>query len=257
MTNASKGRHGCLVGYISTQLIINKFKQKPQIMQNGVERDKLDERELYLRHKVIARENRENIAEWLKHHKEFDIHEFTKAMNMNRPIRIEYGSDIARAYGHVFDAIGRLNKREDKEGLELLEKALYLDPENEEAICIKLDMLGSADRCDEAEQCADKLIDMEALKPDLYAKAYFAKSQTAMQRAYERADRHLAHEALAYADKGLESDGKDYDLVMLKASILYQLGMREYRKWIGRAEELDKERTNTFMKSYWIGEKLL
>jgi len=214
-------------------------------------------RDLYVRHKVLSREMRENLRLYMQTNKDPDMKEFFKEVNKNRPINITEESNVGKAYSLVYDAIEYLNRHMDAQGLELIEKTLRLDPENEEALFIKMDVLADYKRFEEAEACAEKLISIEALNPFIYAEAYFTKSTTLLFNAFRRKDRQLCLKALECTDEGLACDGGNYDLVVQKAGILYQLSRREYRKWIEKAYKIDRKRTEMFMEHYWIKEKLI
>ena len=223
-------------------------------------KEQLDEKELYVNFKTSSREIRENLKLWIEIRKGSNglaLDEFFAQVNKDRAIKIKPDSDIVKAYTVVFDAIEYLNRRMDEQGMELIEKALELDPENEEALKIKLDVFGYRRQYNEVEAISNKLISMKCLNPSFYADAYRARSNIKLERAFEQKNRQLANEALHFAEEGLKSEKDNYDLLMLKAGILYHLGRREYREWIEKAHTLDRRRTELFMEHYWIKEKLL
>lgn len=217
----------------------------------------LSEKELYVHHKVLSREMRENLASWMKSHKNFNPNAFMKSMNKTRDISIAYDSEIGKAYGLIYEAIGHLNKHEDVKGSELLEAALSLDSVNEEALKIKMDVLLSHERFEDAIVCADKLIGLEGLKGECYAEAYFTKVGYIVGEAFSRRSKAIAREALLCIEEGLSHDDENWDLIMEKAVLLYQLGYNSYTDWIDKAKRLDKKRAERFVKDVWFTGRIL
>jgi tetratricopeptide (TPR) repeat protein len=62
--------------------------------------------------------------------------------------------------------------------------------------------------------------------------------------------------ALRECNKGLKHKPKFFDLIIIKANILYQLGKKDYKIWIEKAKKINKQRTQEFMEKFWIHEKL-
>lgn len=58
-------------------------------------------------------------------------------------------------------------------------------------------------------------------------------------------------EALGCCDMVLKSQPKNFNMIILKANLLYQLGNSQYRRWVKKAEKIDKGRAQEFMNSYW------
>lgn len=120
-----------------------------------------------------------------------------------------------------------------------------------------MDVCLAAENYAEAEEFADKLLALEASTPFIRAQACFTKSADLVTKAFEEGNRQLLTEALEFVDEGLSSDEENYDLVIQKAGVLYQLGRRKYAKWLSKARRLDAARTRAFMKDCWIAEKLV
>ena len=213
--------------------------------------------ELYLKHNIISREFRENLIEHLKNNKELDIKKFQKEFDNEKKINISENSNILEAYELVYDATEYLNRKMDDPGLELLDKALELDPENEQALDIKMDVIQSHNKPDDAEKIADKLINMKFLNTEIYVNAYKIKSCVLLTKGFETKNKNLLIKSLDCCNKGLKIESDDYDLTIQKAGILFQLGRKEFNEYLKKASKIDKKRTELFMKHYWIDEKII
>jgi len=58
-------------------------------------------------------------------------------------------------------------------------------------------------------------------------------------------------EALKWADRGLEIE-ENFDLLISKANIMYWIGDDYFCDYIERARKIDDERTDRFLREYWI-----
>ena len=58
-------------------------------------------------------------------------------------------------------------------------------------------------------------------------------------------------EALEWADRGLEIK-EDFDLLITKANVMYWLGDDYFCDYIEKARKIDDERTDRFLREYWI-----
>ena len=58
-------------------------------------------------------------------------------------------------------------------------------------------------------------------------------------------------EALKWADRGLEIE-ENFDLLITKANVMYWLGDDCFCDYIERARKIDDERTDRFLRTYWI-----
>jgi len=58
-------------------------------------------------------------------------------------------------------------------------------------------------------------------------------------------------EALEWADKGLKIE-EDFDLLITRANVMYWLGDDYFCDYVEKAKEIDDERTDRFLREYWI-----
>lgn len=146
-----------------------------------------------------------------------------------------------------YDVIENLIEKGDlKEANELIESYLKRDEEDIEMLFLKFESLFRGHEFDGAYKILDKCEELQPNNPYVY-----------FHRATMNFFRLRFFDALEEIDKSLKLDSDNFDFVMTKASILHQLGRREYIQWVDKAGKIDKERADEFMKTSWIKERLL
>ncbi|MCS4542254.1 MAG: tetratricopeptide repeat protein [Euryarchaeota archaeon] len=138
-----------------------------------------------------------------------------------------------------------LEKERYEEALEILNGILKGDKDNEEALLLKGEAYFHQNEIKKAIEYFDKCLEINPRNDGAYC---YKASAAFLQLRFQ--------EALNHCNKALELNLHNYDAVIMKAFMLYQLGIKEYKKWIERAYSLNHKRTENFMKNYWISEKL-
>ncbi len=237
---------------------------------------KKSDKELYISHKVINREVREAQHEYFKEKMEFSqvkdfkkqYGRFVKWYNNERkqittgmtPVQMMELGELKRtehpiemAYGLVYDAIGWLNKLTedgDAAGMSLLDSALSLDPENEEAMLILEDLLFASEQYALVAPITDKLLKIDAASPSTYShKAMLLVSESKLK------DKRRLEKALDFSQHAYNGDSENFDILILHAQLLYWLGKGGYKKCLKKAHQLDRTRAERFMREFWIPEK--
>lgn len=80
--------------------------------------------------------------------------------------------------------------------------------------------------------------------------AYFHKATIAMS-AFD------FKETVRMCDKAIKLKPDNFDVLMLKARALFELGNDDYKVWIEKARNVDRKRTEAFMKDYWLDQRIL
>lgn len=113
---------------------------------------------------------------------------------------------------------------------------------NVDAALIKAEALTKLGRYFESDEIIERVLD-EA-KDDKKIMAY-------VLGCLNRALTFRFREALEWADKGLEIE-ENFDLLITKANVMYWLGDDYFCDYIERARKIDDERTDEFLRFYWI-----
>jgi len=123
--------------------------------------------------------------------------------------------------------------------IDTCEKILKLSPDNRDALLLKAGALGELGRFEEE---ADVLAKILELYPDNHEVYYlYALRSFSLGRN---------NEALRYIDMSLERY-ETFSNVITKAQILHLMGDEDYKKYLKKAEQIDKKRLNNFMKNCW------
>lgn len=131
-----------------------------------------------------------------------------------------------------------------KEALKVCNRILKAHPTCEEALLMKAECLFHLVKPDQALECLKTLLEINPNSDQ----AHF-QFATIMFAARE------LKTALNAVNESLKIDKNNFDSLILKAQILYQLNNDSYKSWIEKARKIDAKRTKNFMKRYWIKEK--
>jgi tetratricopeptide (TPR) repeat protein len=158
-------------------------------------------------------------------------------------------SKFTEAYGLVFDAMKLLKyqtKDKDRVAARLLDEALKLDPNNDEALYVMSDYTMLIDPLG-AERFVDRLIKVDPIQP----LAYTFKANIIMLKARTPAEMNLK-EALKNIERSYMLDPDNFDTVATYAQICYWLKDKKYLQLILELKNLDSERATRFVKEHFI-----
>jgi len=123
--------------------------------------------------------------------------------------------------------------------LKLCEKILKLSPDNRDALLLKAGALGELGRFKEEAEILAEIIRLYPENHEVYyllALRFFSMGED--------------DKALRYIDMSLER-GETFDNLIAKAQFLHLMEDEEYKKYLKKAERLDKKRFDNFMKNCW------
>ncbi|NCO97331.1 MAG: hypothetical protein COY38_01195 [Candidatus Aenigmarchaeota archaeon CG_4_10_14_0_8_um_filter_37_24] len=137
------------------------------------------------------------------------------------------------------------NQMGDYEGaMEVIEEILELSPNNRDGLLLKAGAFGELGMLKDQEKILNKIIKLYPENAEVYC-------LMAMKHFRINED----EEAMKYIDMSLEK-GENFDNLITKAQFLHLMsGKENYRKYLKKAEKIDKKRLENFMKNIWISKE--
>lgn len=138
-----------------------------------------------------------------------------------------------------------VNKGNYKGALIICEKILDIHPTCEEILLLKADCLFHLEKQDESLDCTKILLEINPHCDQAYCQLAVIMFSVGDYNA-----------ALKAINDSLRIYSKNFDSIILKAQILYQLKRPSYKKWIEKAKQIDLKRAENFMENFWDEEIL-
>lgn len=131
-----------------------------------------------------------------------------------------------------------------KEALKNVNEVLEIIPDDEDSLLMKAEILNNSGKFEESEKFLKKLEKNEELK------AYVS---------FYRAQRYFLEanfiKALEYVKDAYKQEPDNFDFVIGLANYSYLNNDEDYNIYLEKAKEIDRKRTEKFLKEFWIKRK--
>lgn len=184
-------------------------------------------------------ELREKVAEFFEEHNK-QMEEINKKL----------GDGIGK---FIYEAESLINKQHFKGALKVCNKILDAHPTCQEALLMKVAANIAQGNYDEAKDCIGKCKKISGDNPNLQllmAQIYISK----ISRSKSEINEDDFKMALKHIDEARKMAPNNFDANMYKSQLLYWLGDKKYTNFVDKCYEIDKKRTENFMKNSWIKE---
>jgi len=182
---------------------------------------------------------------FLEEHSNLPIEKLQEKLN---EFVMQHNADMEKINKKLGGGIGEFIRRAErliergnyKGSLQVCKKILDAHPTCEEALLMKAECLFHLEKLEDSLDC---------LKTLLKTNPHSDQAHTQVAATMFAIGDYTA--ALKAVNNSLKIYSNNFDSVMLKAQILYQLRNPSYKKWIEKARKIDPKRAKNFMNNFW------
>lgn len=149
--------------------------------------------------------------------------------------------DYKEPHRLIDEARDLLDQRRFAEAINNLKEVLDIIPDDEEAISLIAEAYASLDDKNNADKYRRLLHEINPENPEFF-----------IMEAQQAVLRQDFKQGLENVDRALKLCPDYFDAIIMKAQLLYWQDNKDYKKFISLARQIDKKRTDRFMKEFWI-----